>query len=147
MTRSAKMRHRPHDCFSNRSECHCPKSRIEKRRRIAAPCHLDDPLREQLAARSLETIHFGPEYCGRALSQREGGEWGDGNECTSDEASCRRERSETADGRCGPGRGKGSGSRREDNLQGSDRHNRDGIYDFIALERVLMIRDRSASAG
>ena len=98
----------------------------------------------ELAARSLETIHFGPEYCGRALSQREGGEWGDGNECTGDEAPCRRERSETADGRCGPGRGKGSGSCREDNLQGRDRHNRDGIYDFIALERVLMIRDRSA---
>ena len=129
--------------ISNRSDCHCP-SRIEQRRRVAALCHLDDPLREQLAARSLETIHFGPEYCGRALSRREGGEWGDGNECTGDEASCRRERSETADGRCGPGRGKGSGSRREDNLQGRDRHNRDGIYDFIALERVLMIRDRSA---
>jgi hypothetical protein len=28
-----------------------------------------------LAARSLETIHFGPEYCGRALSPGEGGEW------------------------------------------------------------------------
>jgi hypothetical protein len=129
--------------ISNRSDCHCP-SRIEQRRRVAALCHLDDPLREQLAARSLETIHFGPEYCGRALSRREGGEWGDGNECTGDEAPCRRERSETADGRCGPGRGKGSGSRREDNLQGRDRHNRDGIHDFIALERVLMIRDRSA---
>ena len=122
--------------ISNRSDCHCP-SRIEQRRRVAALCHLDDPLREQLAARSLETIHFGAEDCGRALSRREGGEWGDGNECTGDEASCRRERSETADGRCGPGRGKGSGSRREDNLQGRDRHNRDGIYDFIALERVL----------
>src|SRR6516164_1296543 len=129
--------------ISNRSACHCP-SRIEQRRRVAALCHLDDPLREQLAARSSETIHFGPEYCGRALSRREGGEWGDGNECTGDEALCRRERSETADGRCGPGRGKGSGSCREDNLQGRDRHNRDGIYDFIALERVLMIRDRSA---
>src|SRR5215469_14983612 len=124
--------------ISNRSACHCP-SRIEQRRRVAALCHLDDPLREQLAARSLETIHFGPEYCGRALSRREGGEWGDGNECTGDEALCRRERSETADGRCGPGRGKGSGSCREDNLQGRDRHNRDGIYDFIALERVLII--------
>src|SRR6516162_1083476 len=72
--------------ISNRSDCHCP-SRIEQRRRIAALCHLDDPLREQLAARSLETIHFGPEYCGRALSRREGGKWGDGNECTGDEAS------------------------------------------------------------
>src|SRR5215469_9526454 len=124
--------------ISNDSDCHCP-SRIEQRRRVGALCHLDDPF-----ARSLETIHFGPEYCGRALSRREGGEWGDGNECTVDEASCRRERSETADGRCGPGRGKGSGSRREDNLQGRDRHNRDGIYDFIGLKRVLMIRDRSA---
>src|SRR5215471_10150650 len=123
--------------ISNRSDCHCP-SRIEQRRRIAALCHPDDPLREQLAARSLETIHFGREYCGRALSRREGGEWGDGNECTGDEALCRRERSETADGRCGPGRGKGSGSRREDNLQRRDRHNRDGIYDFIALERQAL---------
>ena len=42
-------------------------------------------------------------------------------------------------GQCSPGRGKGSGSCREDNLQGRDRHNRDGIYDFIALERVLII--------
>jgi hypothetical protein len=25
---------------------------------------------------SLETLHFGPEYCGRALSPEEGGEWG-----------------------------------------------------------------------
>src|SRR5262249_55372104 len=91
---------------------------IEQRRRIAALCHPDDPLREQLAARSLETIHFGLEYCGRALSRREGGEWGDGNECTGDEASCRRERSETADGRCGPGRGKGSGRWRRENPQG-----------------------------
>src|SRR5215831_20735007 len=94
--------------ISNRSDCHCP-SRIEQRRRIAALCHLDDPLREQLAARSLETIHFGPEYCGRALSPEEGGEWGDGNERTGDEDSSRRERSETASGH-----GKGSGSRRED---------------------------------
>src|SRR6516165_1169882 len=53
--------------ISNR--CHCP-SRIEQRRRVAALCHLDDPLREQLAARSLETIHFGPEYCGRASGGR-----------------------------------------------------------------------------
>ena len=43
-------------------------------------------------------------------------------------------------------RGKGSGSRREDNLQGRGRYNRDGIHDFVALERVLMIRGRSASA-
>ena len=43
--------------------------------------------RTALAARSLETIHFGPEYCGH-------GEWGDGNEGTGDEASRRRERSE-----------------------------------------------------
>src|SRR5262249_18611061 len=111
----------------NRSDCHCP-SRIEQRRRIAALCHLDDPLREQLAARSLETIHFGPEYCGRALSPEEGGEWGDGNECTGDEASGRRERSETADGRCNRGHEKGSGSRREDTLKGRGRHNRDGIH-------------------
>ena len=49
--------------------------------RSSAPCRPDDPLRERLlAARSLETIHFGHEYCGRALSPEEGGEWGDGNE-------------------------------------------------------------------
>jgi len=96
---------------------------------------------------SLETIHFGAEYCGRALSPEEGGEWGDGNERTGDEASGRRERSETADGRCKPGHGKGSGSRREDSPQGCGRHNRNGIHDFVALERVLMIRGRSASAG
>jgi hypothetical protein len=33
--------------------------------------------RTALAARSLETIHFGPEYYGRALFSL-GGEWGDG---------------------------------------------------------------------
>ena len=53
----------------------------------------------KLAARSLESIHFGREYCGRALSPEEGGEWVDGNERTGDEASSGRERSETADGR------------------------------------------------
>jgi hypothetical protein len=42
---------------------------------MAAPCRPDDPARTDLAARSLETIHFGPEYCGRALSPEEGGEW------------------------------------------------------------------------
>src|SRR2546430_7376183 len=68
----------------------------------------------------------------------EGGEWGDGNERTGDEASSRRERSETADGRRKPGHGKGSGSRREDSLQGRGGHNRDRIH--LALERVLMIR-------
>ena len=52
--------------------------------------------RTALAATSLETIHFGPEYCRRALSPEEGGEWGDGNERTGDEASSRGERSETA---------------------------------------------------
>src|SRR5262249_10827145 len=65
-----------------------------------------------------------------------GGEWGDGNERTRDEASSRRERSETADGRRSPGRGKGSGSRREDNSQGRGHHNGDGIHDFVALDRV-----------
>ena len=90
--------------------------------------------RTALAARSLETIHFGPEYCGRALSPEEGGEWGDGNERTGDEASSRRERSETADGRRNPGHGKGSGSRREDSLQGRGGHNRDRIH--LALEAV-----------
>jgi hypothetical protein len=94
--------------------------------------------RSALAATSLETIHFGPEYCRRALSPEEGGEWGDGNERTGDEASSRRERSETADGRRNPGHRKGSGSRREDSLQGRGGHNRDGIH--LALERVLMIR-------
>jgi hypothetical protein len=29
----------------------------------------------KLAARSLETIHFGPEYYGQALSPEGGGEW------------------------------------------------------------------------
>jgi hypothetical protein len=38
-----------------------------------------------IAARSLETVHFGPEYCGRAPSPEEGGEWGDGNERTGAE--------------------------------------------------------------
>src|SRR6516165_1330345 len=100
--------------------------------------------RTALAATSLETIHFGeiidfgPEYCRRALSPEEGGEWGDGNERTGDEASSRRERSETADGRRNPGHGKGSGSRREDSLQGRGGHNRDRIH--LALQRVLMIR-------
>jgi hypothetical protein len=42
---------------------------------MAAPCRPDDLARTDLAARSLETIHFGPEYCGRALSPEEGGEW------------------------------------------------------------------------
>ena len=37
---------------------------------MAAPCRPDDPARTDLAARSLETIHFGPEYCGRALLRR-----------------------------------------------------------------------------
>jgi hypothetical protein len=91
--------------------------------------------RTALAARSLETIHFGPEYCGRALSPEEGGEWGDGNERTGDEASSRRERSETADGRRNPGHGKGSGSRREDSLQARGGNNRARIH--LALERVL----------
>src|SRR6516162_2591772 len=100
--------------------------------------------RTALAARSLETIHFGPEYCGRALSPEEGGEWGDGNERTGDEASSRRERSETADSRCNPGHGKSSGSRREDGLR-RGHHNRHGIHDFVAPERVLMIPDIPAS--
>ena len=94
--------------------------------------------RSALAATSLETVHFGPEYCRRALSPEEGGEWGDGNERTGDEASSRRERSETADGRRNPGHGKGSGSRREDSLQGRGGHNRDRMH--LALERVLIIR-------
>jgi hypothetical protein len=33
--------------------------------------------------------HFGPEYCGRALSPEEGGEWGRWNERTGDENSSR----------------------------------------------------------
>ena len=31
--------------------------------------------RSEARSRSLKTIHFGPEYCGRALSPEEGGEW------------------------------------------------------------------------
>jgi hypothetical protein len=60
---------------------------------------------------------------------------GHGNERPGDEASNRRERSETANGRCNPGHGKGSGSRREDSPPGRGRHNRGGIHDFVALER------------
>jgi hypothetical protein len=38
----------------------------------------------------LETVHLGPEYCvGEPFPRREGGEWGDGNERTGDEASSR----------------------------------------------------------
>jgi hypothetical protein len=115
-----------------RSDCHCPQSRIGN----DAPCRLDDFFaRTALAARSLETIHFGPEYCGGALSPEESGEWGDGNERTGDEPSSRRERSETADGRRNPGHGKGSGSRREDSLQARGGNNRARIN--LALERVL----------
>src|SRR5262249_50701373 len=84
----------------------------------------------------LETIHFGPEYCGRALSL-EGGERGDRNGRTGDETSDRRERSETTDGRRKPGDGKGSGRRHEDSPQGRGGHNRDGSY--FALERVLVL--------
>jgi hypothetical protein len=32
--------------------------------------------RTALAARSLETLHFGAQYCRRALSLEDGGEWG-----------------------------------------------------------------------
>jgi hypothetical protein len=67
--------------------------------------------RTALAARSLETVHLGAQYCGRALSLGDGGEWGDANERTSDEARRRRERFETADGGRNPGHGKGSRSR------------------------------------
>ena len=92
----------------------------------------------KLAARSLESIHFGPEYCGQAFPPRRAANWGDGNEGTGDEASRRRERFETADGRRNPSHSKGSGSRREDSFQGRAGHNRDRIH--LALERVLMIR-------
>src|SRR5260370_26905072 len=92
--------------------------------------------RTALAARSLETIHFGPEYCGRALPPEEGGEWGDRNERTGDEASSRRERSETTDGRSNPDHRRGSASRGEGILQARGGHNRARIYH--AQERVLM---------
>ena len=67
--------------------------------------------RTTLAARSLETLHFGAQYCRRALSLEDGGEWGDANERTSDEARRRRERFETTAGGRNPGHGKGSRSR------------------------------------
>ena len=86
---------------------------------------------------SLETIHFGPEYCVRAVFLRRG-EWGDENGRTGDKASNRRERSETTDGRRNPGHGKGSGRRHEDSPQGRGGHNRHRIH--FALERVLMLR-------
>jgi hypothetical protein len=101
--------------------------------------------RTALAATSLETIHFGPEYCRRALSPEEGGEWGDGNERTGDEASSRRERSETADGRRNSDHGKGSASRREDILQGCGGHNRDRIHFALELEGDHAIRAPSLS--
>ena len=63
----------------------------------------------------------------------EGGEWGDGNERTGDEAPSRRERSETADGRRYPGDGKGSGGCGENRLQGRDPHGRNRIHDFVVL--------------
>jgi hypothetical protein len=109
---------------------------------VAATCEAGNgSVQEELAAsRSLETIHFGPEYCGRALSVEEwDGEWGDGNERTGDEASSRRERSETADGRRNQGHGKGSGSHREGSLKGRGGHYRDGTHaDLIARPRCLL---------
>ena len=56
------------------------------------------------------------------------------NEHPGNEASSRRARSETADGRCNPSYGKGSGSSREASIQGSDRRSRDEVHDFVALE-------------
>jgi hypothetical protein len=61
---------------------------------------------------------------------------GNGNEHTGEGASSRGERSETADGRCNPCYRKGSGSHRENNLRCGGRHSRDGIHDFVALERT-----------
>ena len=63
----------------------------------------------------------------------------------ANEAPSRRERFETADGRRYPGDGKGSGGRGEDRLQSRAPHSRDRIHDFVVLERVIMIRDGSAS--
>jgi hypothetical protein len=68
----------------------------------------------------------------------EGGELGDGNERTGDEAPSRRERSETVDSRRNPGDGKGSGGRREDSLHDPDRYNGDRIHDFVV---AIMIHD------
>ena len=70
---------------------------------------------------------------------------GTGNEHTSDGGSSRRERSETADGRCNPCYRKGSGSHRENNLQCRSPHSRHGIHHFVALERV--VRGRPARTG
>jgi hypothetical protein len=53
---------------------------------------------------------------------------GDGDGRTGAEARSRREGSEAADGRRNPGHGKGSGSRREDSLQGRGGHNRGRIH-------------------
>ena len=102
--------------------------------------------RTALGARSLETIHFGPEYCRRALSLT-GRRWGDGNEHTADEASSCRGRSEAAYGRCNSGHGKGSGSSREDCLQGRGRHNRDGIHDFVTLDKKQHLAPSSAASS
>src|SRR6516225_9926826 len=55
--------------ISNRSDCHCP-SRIDHDGGSLL-CATWMIFARKLAARSLETIHFGPEYCGRALSRRE----------------------------------------------------------------------------
>src|SRR5262249_58682343 len=72
-----------------------------------------------------------------------GGRVGDGNERTGDEASSRRERSETADGRSNPDHRKGSPRRGEDILQGRGGHN--GARIHLALERVLRHPPKSRS--
>jgi hypothetical protein len=67
---------------------------------------------------------------------------------TSDGDSSRRERSETVDGRCNPGHGKGSGGYRENSLHCCRRYYpKYGIHTFIAVERVLSFLDRPASAA
>jgi hypothetical protein len=67
LQRLKRVKHRQHNGdISNRSDCHGPESRREQRTEdglIAAPCRQGWSFaRTILAARSLETVHFGPEY-------------------------------------------------------------------------------------
>src|SRR5262249_25969533 len=96
-----------------------PQLRDDLFRLVSLPCHCSPPGCQRhtssrttsMGGNHLETLHFGAQYCRRALSLEDGGEWGDANERTSDEARRRRERFETADGGRNPGHGNGSRSR------------------------------------
>jgi hypothetical protein len=88
------------------------------------------------AARFLETVQLCPEILCGSLSA-EVATNGDMEMNTRHEGSSRRQRSETANGRCNPSHGKGAGSHFEDNLQGGGRQSRDGVDDFVALAPKL----------